>query len=204
MISTRRLATVAIALALALVPTILHSYLGMTATDGRSVREVPAHLEGLQGRDTRRSTGWVSESYGTTNFIERQYGPALTLFMARSYDPKGLYHHPENGVAHGDNYERVVMLRRPDRPEVPIFTLSSHTGGYSAYALLYENTFVEHPMRFQLGNAFTLLTQPRGLMTLFFVRGKVDATSPAARSTVEGLLLAAIDSFLAQPTGTRP
>ncbi len=96
------------------------------------------------------------------------------------------------------------MLRRPDRPEVPIFTLSSPTGRYSAYSLLHENTFVEHPMRFQLGNAFTLLTQPRGLMTLFFVRGKVDAASPAARSTVEALLLAAIDSFLAQPTGTRP
>ena len=90
----------------------------------------------------------------------------------------------------------------PDRPDVPIFTLSSHTGRYSAYALLYENTFVERPMRFQLGNAFKLLTQPRGLMTLFFVRGKVDATSTAARSTVEELLLAAIDSFLAQPRST--
>ena len=200
MICARYLPGVAALLALACIPTVLHSYMGPRLEDGHSVNALPLRLNGMEGRSSERSPGWVRELYGTSDFVERKYGAALTLFVARSPDPKGLYHHPEHGVAHGDGYERAFVVRRPEHPEVPIFVLESPRGDRSVYALLYEGEFIEHPIRFQLRNAVALLVRPRSLMTLFFVRGKAVGGSPTAvASSGEALLLAAIDSFLAQP-----
>ena len=95
--------------------------------------------------------------------------------------------------------------RQRDRPEIPIFVLDSPRGNHSVYALLYDGKFIEHPIQFQLQNAFALLVRPRSLMTLFFVRGKpIGASQTAVASSGEALLLAAIDSFLAQPGNVTP
>jgi hypothetical protein len=120
----------------------------------------------------------------------------MTLFVARSYDAKGLYHHPELGVAHGDAYGRATVIRTPDRPEIPVFRLQAEDGKESVYALLYGEGFLENPMRFQLRNSVELLVRPRSPMTLFFVR---QTSTSAGRVSPESLLLAAIDSFRAQP-----
>ena len=198
MIAAHHLAALGIVLALACVPTVIHSYIGQTVSDRRALADLPVRLNGVEGRGTGRAQDWVLATYGTTDFIERRYGSALTLFVARSYDAKSLYHHPELGVGHADGYDRAVVVRRPDRPDVPIFTLQSAQQGYSAYALLYEDRLIEHPMRFQLRHALSLLIRPKAPMTLFFVRGKVNASSPPARASVEDLLLAAVDGFAAQ------
>lgn len=205
MIAARHLPVLVGLLALACVPTVLHSYMGTTVGDGRSVAAVPTRLNGLEGRPSARSQDWVLDAYGTTDFIERQYGPALTLFVARSYDAKRLYHHPENGIAHGDGYERAILVRTPERPEVPIFVLESARDRLSVYALLYGDEFVADPIRFQLRTALRLLVRPRGLMTLFFVRGRTGGDTPrAGTAPAEALLLAAIDSFVAQPGTPSP
>ena len=109
MISARYLPAIGALLALACIPTVLHSYIGPRLEDGHSVTALPLRLNGLDGRESERSPAWVLELYGTSDFVERKYGAALTLFVARSADPKGLYHHPENGVAHGDGYGRAVV-----------------------------------------------------------------------------------------------
>ena len=205
MISARHLPALAALLALACIPTVLHSYMGPRLADGHNVTALPLRLNGLQGSESERSPVWVRELYGTSDFIERKYGRQLTLFVARSADPKGLYHHPENGVAHGDGYDRAVVIRLSVRPEIPVFVLNSARGNHSVYALLYDGKFIEHPIRFQLQNAFALLARPRSLMTLFFVRGGPTGESPAeVAKASEAVLLAAIDSFLAQPGTVRP
>jgi hypothetical protein len=200
MIAARDLLPLASVLALACIPTVVHSYMGRTVDDRRSAAAVPTRLNGLEGRPSGRSAAWVLETFGATDFIERQYG-SLTLFVARSYDAKRLYHHPELAVAYGDPYDRAVVVRRPERPDVPIFVLESGPERRSVYALLYEDQFIERPMHFQLRNALSLLVRPRAMMTLFFVRQK----SGAARAdSAETLLLAAIDSFVAKAAPSSP
>jgi hypothetical protein len=200
MIAGRHLALLSSLLGLACVPTVLHSYVGVTVNDGRSVEAVPRRLSGLDSRPAGRPAAYVMNAYGTTDFIERHYGSSLTLFVARGYDSKRLYHHPELGIAHGDPYERVVVRRSSTRPHIPLFVLESASDKASVYALLHEDQFIEDPIRFQLRNALTLLFRPKSPMTLFFVRSRT-ASAPLTPNTptAEALLLAAIDSFVAQP-----
>jgi len=202
-IDTRHLPGLALLLALAGIPTIIHSYMGTTVEDGLSPAAVPPRLKGLDARPGRHTSAWVQDTYGTSNFIEREYGDNLTLFVARSYDPKGLYHHPENGIAHGDSYDRAVVIRTPERPDVPMFVLDNGDTRRSAYALLYDGKFIEQPIRFQIRNAVSLLIKPKALMTLFFVRGRSSRGGSATAHDVESLLLAAADSFMAQK-GSKP
>jgi hypothetical protein len=199
MIAPRYLAALAVLLALAGIPTALHSYMGATITDGRSAAALPRQLNGLNSQPGKHSLTWVMDTYGTADYIEREYDRNLTLFVARSYDAKRLYHHPENGVAHGEGYGRAKVVRQQGRPDVPMFLLENAHYGRSVYALLYNGEFVDRPIRFQLQNALTLLVRPRALMTLFFVRAKNATTASSATSPPEALLLAAIDSFAAQP-----
>jgi hypothetical protein len=199
MIATRHLPALAALLAVAGIPTVLHSYLGPTLDDGRRTAAVSWRLNGVEGRTSGRSDSWVLDTYGATDFIERHYGRDLTLFVARSFDPKRLYHHPEHGIARGDGYEHASIVQVPSGPGVPIFELTGPRDRLSVYALLYEGEFVSDPIRFQLRNALTSLVRRREAMTLFFVRSRIGGET---RSTVESpahaLLLAAIDSFRAQ------
>jgi len=198
-IDSRRLALVAALLALACVPTVLHSYVGMTVSDGRDVTQVPMSLNGLTGRATERRAASVLNAYGTTDFIERTYGTSLKLFVARSYDAKPLYHHPELAVAHGDTYDRAVVVRRNEPPAVPVFVLEGAGDWRSVYALMYGDEFIDRPMLFQMRNALTLLVQPKRLTTLFFVRAPANKTVRGVEpGPAESLLFAAIDSFRAQ------
>jgi hypothetical protein len=199
MIASRYLPALAVLLAIASVPTVLHSYVGLTVADGRSTAAIPMRLNGLDARPTDRPLGWLPDAMGTTDFIERRYGRDLRLLVVRSYDAKRLYHHPELAVAHDDYYERTEIGRFAERPEVPIFTVRGSDNRVSAYTLLYNREFVDRPVSFQLRNAIALLVRPRQLMTLFFVRGSPgSSTHPPGESPAEQLLLAAVDSFLAQ------
>ena len=199
MIDVRHLPALAVLLALTAVPTVVHSYLPVTATDGRATARIASRLNGLDARPTDRSLVWLPEAMAVVDYTERRYGPDLRLLAVRSYDAKRLYHHPELAIAHGDDYGRARIIRVEDRPEVPIYVLKGARDRLSAYTLIYEGHFVADPIAFQLRNVFTLLVRPRQLMTLLFVRGSpgsneyTPGTSPAVR-----LLLAAADSFLAQ------
>jgi len=201
-IASRYLPATAVMLALALVPTIVHSYVGFTAFDGKRSRDVASQLAGLQGVDTGRRAVWVIDNFGTDDFIERRYGADVTLFVARSYDPKRLYHHPELGVAYGRRFDSTsVVQEAAGSRSVPLHVLSGEDE-LACYALLYDDRFVESPLRFEAGHIFTTLASPRRQMTLFFARGPV--TSKPMNSPAVRVLLAAIDSFLTQaPTGSQ-
>lgn len=197
MIATKYLYAIAALLAVALVPTVIHLYVGLTASDGRVTAAVAATLDGVVGTDTKRAPSWVREIFGAEDFIERRYSDT-TLFVARSNDLKSLYHHPELGAAYGRGYDthRVVKVSTPDGP-VAMHVLTG-TGGLACYVLLYDREYVEEPLLFHAKQALVMLFSPRRPMTIFFAHGSAVSTAPED-SPVARLVLAALRSFLAQP-----
>jgi hypothetical protein len=191
-ISTHYAPAVTILLALALIPTIRNSYVDAHVTDGRSTQSIPTVLAGQTGGATDRGTGWAKTSLAAEDAIERRYGPDITLFAARSFDAKRLYHHPELAVAYGRSYLASGSRPAAARPEVVVHWLTGDNV-WALYVLAYGDTFVADPIRFELRRALTNLVRPREPMTLFFVHGR-GQPPPLG----EAVLLAAVDSFRAQ------
>jgi hypothetical protein len=207
-ISTRFAPAVIALVALALVPTVIHSYVGRLAHDDFRTTAIPARLGDEIGTATNRRPQWGMVQFSAEDWIERSYGARhdLTLFVGRSFDAKRLYHHPELAVAYGDSYRPATVGRFPRRPDVPVHVLRHETDSnrVSMYALLYDGQFVENPIRFQLMNGLELLFSRRKPMTLFFVRdmGR-GARDPIERSDAAALLLTAISNFESQARPTR-
>ena len=207
MISSRYSLPVIFLLILALLPTIIHSYLGSEYDDGRSVQTIPTTLAGFSSEPyLRHKDQWVKSLYGSEDWIERIYkndnGEKIRLFAARSYDYKKLYHHPELGLSHGSNLKEEGIVMLPGDPEIPVFVLRSSSGsGIDAYVLLHEGKFIKDPVSHQIKDAFTQLFQTRKAMTLFYVS---DTTAPIAdnfkKTSSASILTTAIQSFNANET----
>jgi hypothetical protein len=192
MISARHAPAVTVLLALALIPTVRNTYVDAHITDGRTTQAIPMTLAGQFGAPTERGTAWAKTSLAAEDAIERRYGGDTTLFVARSFDAKQLYHHPELAVAYGRSYLSSGIRNAAARPEVPIHWLKGENA-WALYVLEYGDTFVADPIRFELRRAVTSVVQPREPMTLFFVHGRGEAP-PAS----EAILMAAVDSFRSQ------
>lgn len=205
MTSSRFGIVVSILLTVALVPTIIHNYIGAKMEDGLQTSSISTKLAGLSSNATPRRATWVKDTYDSHDWIERRYtgqsGENILLFVARSYDLKRLYHHPEIGVLHGVGLDKGKIERLPGMTDVPVYVLKSQTGrGLAAYVLLYDGQFIENPILLQVLTSVELLFSPRKPMTLFLVyddgRARQDASleqSPAA-----SVLAAAVKSFLSQ------
>jgi hypothetical protein len=205
MIATRFAPAVALLLALALVPTIIHSYVGSDVRDGLSTGAISETVGGLSSTPTARKAAWVQRVFDTDDWIERRYvgdGQDLLLFAARSYDAKTLYHHPELALVRGVDLESQGVVRPPQMPELPVHVLGARSGSsnyIAAYALIYEGRFVDDPVRFQIRTAGELLFSGRKPLTLVFV---TDTDSPRdvalEKSPATALLVAAVRSFTGQ------
>src|SRR5687767_6181107 len=170
MISTRFLPVVCALLAVALVPTFIHSYAEFTVEDGRLTGSIPTLLAGYSGAASKRDADWGRRRFESHDWTERVYrsaGDEVTLSVIRSYDAKTLYHHPELAVAYGPSYLRNELRRFDQRPDVPVRVLYAEPGTVALYALQYDDGFVENPIRFQLRTAGELLFSGRKAMTLF-------------------------------------
>lgn len=212
MITARFGQVVVILLGLTLVPTIIHVYVGLTTDDGLTSGAISTSLVNLQSRPTSRRPASIQDTFDSTDWIERRYekpgGGDLLLFVARSYDAKRLYHHPELGLVKGVDLRDRGTRRVPDMPDVPVHLLTGESEGRRdlvVYGLLYRDRFIDNPYIFQLRMAGELLFSRPWPMTLFFVH---DPNSPAElpieRLPATRLLLDAIRSFLAQAQGGAP
>jgi hypothetical protein len=200
-ISARFAAPVAAMLALALVPTVIHSYRGARVDDGLEAATIAETLEGMTSSPTARKAGWVRNNFATDDWIERTYRVHtidVSLFVARSYDPKRLYHHPELAILRGTQTTPAGVVRSAARPDVPLHVVETARGGrrgVAVYALMYEGSFIDNPLLFQLRTSVQLLVSGRRPMTLLMssaLEGRADDidNAPATR-----LLLAAIHDF---------
>jgi hypothetical protein len=210
-ISGRFLPLTCLALALALVPTIIHSYSGAVVVDGRSTAAIATLLDSYIGAPTGREETWGKRRFDSDDWIDRKYergGRSVRLTVVRSYDAKAVYHHPELAIAYRDgSFSGVEVVRTAARPQVPLFVLQPLPGERSRalYALHYDNGFVDNPVAFQIRSAAELLFSPRKPMTLFFVTDPVSTDpeeEPLEKMPATRVLLASIDSFLEQPAPT--
>jgi hypothetical protein len=196
---------VAVLLGLALVPTIIHQYIGLAVNDGRVASAVQMDLAGLKGTATGRKSAWSVRKFDSTDWIERWYtadNERIQLLVARSFDLKRLYHHPELAIVQTDDLISRGIVRLPDRAAMPLHVFESSRSdkrGVAMYTLHYDREFVSDPMRFQIRTAASLLVSGRRQMTLFFVYDNdVPAGVPVEELHATRVLVAAVDSFMTQ------
>ncbi len=204
MIAPRYAVPVALALSLALLPTVIHSYRGMTLPDGRSAAAIPGTLGEWPSSPTTRRPAWVAEVFDSTDWVERVYrvgSDEVKLFVGRSYDAKRLYHHPELALLRGTETHGAGIAYAAARPDVPLHVLTAKRQdqeGVAVYALLSDGRFVGNPIAFQLRTSTELLFSGRRPLTLFMasdLAGRVDQLDAAPATRV---LLAAIGAFEGQ------
>jgi len=201
MISTRFALPVAAALAVALIPTVIHSYWGATLDDGLRTANIPAAIDAWESTPTARRASWVEKNFATTDFIERTYragGAEATLFVVRSFDAKRLYHHPELAILRGLQTTPRGIASAAARPEVPLHVLDTKRGdtkGVAVFAMLYDGSFVGNPLLFQLEASAELLVSGRRPFTLFLSSDLAGSRTALDDAPATRLLLAAIESF---------
>jgi hypothetical protein len=204
MISARYAVPIALLLALALVPTGIHTYWGSVATDGLTTGTIPAVLLGMKSTATARKAAWVKNNLDSDDWIERVYrgqGQDVILFAGRSYDAKRLYHHPELALMRGTETAPAGVTRATARPDVPLHMLTTakdNRKGVAVYALLYDRRFIESPIAFQLKTSAELLVTGRRPMTLFLASDLSGDPSRIDEAPATRVLLAAIASFESQ------
>lgn len=194
-------------LALALVPTIIHSYSNAADDDGRRTAAIPAELAGYTSRPSDRHATWGQRRFDSHDWVEREYRDGarahqVKLTVVRSYDAKSVYHHPELAVAYGVSFVGEQIMRLPQRPDVPLHVLKPSPGvsASAAYVLHYDTRFVENPIAFQIRTAGELLVGRRKPMTLFFAQSPNAAGEQWDQAPAAAVLLAAVDAFLRSPS----
>ena len=204
MVSSRFALPVALVLALALVPTFIHSYLDSRHRDGLSVQKLPRVLNGYSSKDTNRNPQWGEDVFDSQDWIERNYsspgGPVVRLFAARSYDHKRLYHHPELGLSYGVTLQSQGVIHLPGRSPLAVHFLRSERGrGGVVYALLYDDEVVEDPISHQIRDSINILFGAKKPMTLFYVSASnLPAVEDLDSSAAALVLRAAVESFRLQ------
>jgi Protein of unknown function (DUF3485) len=211
MISARYAPAVSLLLGVALLPTVLSTYLDRRVVDDRTADAISQSLAGLNANRTARSPVWVQEMFATDDWIERRYSGShfeeVLLFVARSYDPKRLYHHPERKLFTGVPFDNIGTIRLPERQQVPMHVLMSHREGrlaLVAYSLLYGDDVVANPYLAQLRVAWSSLFTGPQPMTLFLVYDpQFRRDQPLDRAIALEVLVQAIETFRSQSAGTR-
>ena len=201
MTSTRYALPVAILLMLALIPTVIHGYLGMKTDDGLSATHINPILGNFTSTPSSRQPGWGEATFGCEDWIERIYtdehGKSVRLFVGRSYDHKRLYHHPELALSHAKDLRAVGQIRLPGQPEIPVTLLRNDMRPtMAAFVLLYDGKFIADPISNQVRASLKQLFSPRKPMTLFYL---VDENAPQGipfdKTPAASLLEKAIKDF---------
>ena len=200
MFSTRFAVPVVVLLGLAAIPTVIHSYFDSSIHDGRSARAIPATLAAEIGADAKRKPNWGDDRFGSGDWIDRRYGgPAnVKLVVARSFDAKKLYHHPELAVDYGEGYDPATIIRLAQRSDVPVHLLRGGVGNrnrIAVYALHHDGGYIDNPILFQLKTSFRSLFSRRMAMTLFFAAQDLPEGAGVESSRAAALLLSAMEAF---------
>lgn len=201
MFSRRYLSVLGAVIVLALIPTLLHGYIGYTVpSPAVGADDLPAVFEGAPGREGKRTARWIADTYGGESWAERTYTVPgkkdITVFVVRGHDLKKIYHHPELGVLRGYSFAPVRVESLPPTPERFVHVLPPATGGDGAvYALLYEGRWIKDPYQLQFSSSLTSLWAGRRAITLVLASGDVLEGGRVSASTSR--LLAQIDERLA-------
>ena len=193
--SSRYATPTLVVLLLALVPTIVNSYVGRKVVEGPALSEaLPMTLDGRPSTPTRRKASSIRREFASEDWVERSYAAGLelpvTVLAVRSYDMKRLYHHPELAITERE-YESARLLQAEGAGSpVNVHVLPGMQGGMAAYALMYRGRTIANPYLFQIRVAPELLLTGQRPLTLVFAEDAegsasgASAQSPAVRSVV--------------------
>ena len=201
MISPRFAPAVALIAVFALIPTVIHSYRGLTIDDGLTVRSIPETLAGMPSTPTARKNQWVESNLSSRDWFERTYKVGrsdVRLFAARSFDAKKLYHHPELAVLRGLEPESAGKDHLPGRPDIPIEVLTTSDRGrrgIAVYALSYGGEYIDNPILFQLSVSRELVFGGRRAMTLFMASDLAGSPRQLDKAPAVTVLRAALEAF---------
>lgn len=204
MISTRYALPVAVILMLALIPTLIHGYLGMKTDDGLSATNINPVLDNFTSTPTNRQPGWGEDAFGCDDWIERTYtdeqGKSIRLFVGRSYDHKRLYHHPELALSYAKDLMSTGQIRLPGQPDIPVNLLHNDMRpNMAAFVLLYDGKFIDNPISHQVRDSLKQLISAGKPMTLFYIADDNAPKDTAFNKTpAASLLEKAIKDFMAQ------
>jgi len=179
-ISGKYLGALLAVLLVALVPTVRHGYVStVAAAPSVTPDSVPANLEGVPGATRERPAAWIADTYGADSWAERTYDVGghgqVRIFVARGYDLKKLYHHPELGILHGVSLVSAGAVPLEGHPDRRVHVLRSDRPGETSalYALVYRGAWIADPYRLQLSSALSSLWDARHPLTLILVAGAV-------------------------------
>lgn len=202
MISTRYNRPLLIIIMLALIPTIIHSYLDLKTNDNLSTHQISPILGSFVSKPTQRKPEWGEDTFACYDWFERIYtnqqGKSVRFFVGRSYDHKKLYHHPELALSYGKDLRMVGEIQYSDQPTIAVKLLANETKPViAAYALLYDKQFVGNAITHQIMSSIMQLITPRKPMTLFYVEEENASAKTIFSETDAALILErAIKDFL--------
>jgi len=191
-------------LVIALIPTTIHSYIGASEYDGKSIHAIPDTFNDFRSTPSKRYAQWGQEIFDAEDWFERDYfdntQTQVRLFIAQSYNHKRLYHHPELGASYGQNLAHKTILTMPGASKIPVHILTNDDRSkLIAYVLLYDNEFIKDPIMHQLIDSTRLLVSARKQMTLFYASQPMQTDNTEfEKSATAALLLSAIQSFQSQ------
>jgi len=186
-VSTRYVPHIVALIILAAIPTLLHS-LGRFDVDDCAAPEAllaPPGPDGaslLSARDRQHfDTFWGAGNWTAGALPGADRAPRLSYVIARSYDPKAVYHWPEarvisdvRPVARGleeldTQGVRIPVHRAYYEPE------ATASGSFlAAYLLVYNSRPVSNPYLAQILSGPQQVVMGRHPMWLFIVYGKAD------------------------------
>ncbi|MDO8845986.1 hypothetical protein [Methylicorpusculum sp.] len=189
-------------LLVALIPTVIHNYLGLQAKDDAPVENIPTTLDNFVSKPSSRLAIWGKETFNCHDWMERMYtdetGQVIRLFVGKSFDHKRLYHHPELALSYGNNMVREGVQWLEGDQKIPVNVLrNNNKPGLAAYVLWYDGQFIENPIKHQIKDTLELLVSPKKPMTLFYVSdGYSQDKLPFQQTQSAGVLLKAIHKFV--------
>lgn len=198
MISTKHAATVILLLTVAIIPTTIHSYLGLMKDDGISVKNFNPVLENFTSVLSKRNAGYGEEIFGSQDWVERIYTDnaevtSIRLFIAKGYDHKRLYHHPELALSYAKDLTSNGQIRLATNPEISVHLLKNdRLPNIAAYVLLYDGKSIDKPIIHQALDALNLLVSARKPMILFYISDDNPPKNVDFNQTPAGLILAKV------------
>ena len=192
MISARYAWPTTLVLLVAFVPTVIHVYPEPEPLPSGAIdRVLPENLGGFRYvTKGERSAAWVKEAFAADDFVSRSYSSpsgivdGLRIFVARSYDAKKLFHFPEIALSRGRSSTLVRLIEiETDAGILPARLIEFQAGGdvhRAAYALLYGDRPMLHPIPFLFDLVPELFVGRREPTTLIYVQGSTDPGNEAA------------------------
>ncbi len=177
LLSRRFIPQLAALAVLALLPVLLHSYLGHRRDEcADPFRLVPSSNVGAKAERDAYMKAHLSAFQWREGKVKGGDGaPTLDYSIVRSYEAKKLYYLIERRLLKVEPDEEKRVSASVDGVTLPIRTLrfdpkpGSRTGRLAAYLLVYDGEPVDDPYRIQLLSAPSNLVLGALPMTAFFV-----------------------------------